>query len=179
LRLSKAISACAVSALAMVFSVQQGEHGPLVVYKLAVPPQSAPAVAEPADKAPGQTAPATVPLTSAIAPAPKLSPLKPRVLGSVTLPARPRPQGDITTYVLHRDEPTVELLPSAPESGPTLLDPLSFSELYRQSLAAGAQEDFINQETGEALTLQEVNEEIVWRRDTTEKLRQLPVGPRF
>jgi len=48
LRPSKALTACAVSALAMVFSVQQGEHGPLVVYKLTVPPSAAPAAPAPA-----------------------------------------------------------------------------------------------------------------------------------
>ena len=33
----RAVATCAAFALAMVFSVQQGEHGPLVVYKLQMP----------------------------------------------------------------------------------------------------------------------------------------------
>ena len=43
-------------ALAMVFSVQQGEHGPLVVYKLKVPEQAAPA-APPTPAAPTPAVP--------------------------------------------------------------------------------------------------------------------------
>jgi hypothetical protein len=36
-----------------------------------------------------------------------------------------------------------------------------------------------NTSTGEWLSLQAISDDITWRRDTAEKLRQLPVGPRF
>ena len=37
----------------------------------------------------------------------------------------------------------------------------------------------INEETGATLTLQDINEAVVWRRDTARKLRQVPLAPRF
>lgn len=158
------VSACAVAALAMVFSVQQGEHGPLVVYKLTKP--------EPG----GSAAPAPASLPAAVAPAPKLSPLQPTTLGTVTLPApaqKTRPQETITTYELPGE------LPVEPAPAPTRLDAQAFGALYREALAAGAQAEFINRETGEPVTLQEINDAVTWRRDTAEKLKQAPFAPRF
>jgi hypothetical protein len=37
----------------------------------------------------------------------------------------------------------------------------------------------INENTGDSLTLEEVNNAAVWRRDTAERLRQVPIAPRF
>jgi hypothetical protein len=37
----------------------------------------------------------------------------------------------------------------------------------------------INEETGDNLTLKDVNDAAVWRRDTAERLRQVPIAPRF
>jgi hypothetical protein len=36
-----------------------------------------------------------------------------------------------------------------------------------------------NTRTGEWMTLQAISDDIAWRRDTAEKLRQLQIGPRF
>lgn len=163
------VSACAVAALAMVFSVQQGEHGPLVVYKLTKP--------EPGGDV---AAPAPGALPAAIAPARKLSPLQPTPLGTVTLPApeqQAHSQGAITTYELPAELPAG--LPAEPAPAPTLLDVQAFGEVYREALAAGAQEDLVNRETGEPVTLQEINDAVVWRRDTAKKLKRPSFAPRF
>lgn len=90
----------------MVFSVQQGEHGPLVTYKLEIP----------------------------------------------------------------ETVETVETLPSTADD-------------YRRLFAATSDEAAANPlqhaHTGEAITLEQVSAELEWRRDTAEKLRRMPVGPRF
>jgi hypothetical protein len=36
-----------------------------------------------------------------------------------------------------------------------------------------------NAPTGEWMTLKAISDDIAWRRDTAEKLRQLQIGPRF
>mgnify|MGYP006908296802 CR=1 FL=1 len=74
----------------------------------------------------------------------------------------------------------ISLLPPEAAAAPVELDPFAFSELYRA--APDSFEDdsvLINSNTGEELTLDEVNAAVAWRRETAEKLRQLPVGPRF
>lgn len=166
LHLKNAVSAFAVSALAMVFSVQQGEHGPLVVYKLEVPRTSAPQN-PPAAQAPKAAAAAQP--ESDLPRTPKLSPLEPTILGTVVLPA------ERAAAILQPAEP----LPNT-EAGPLPLGVPSAESVYRiVSDYESSDEAMINVETGTALTLQEVNDAILWRRDTAEKLRRVPVGPRF
>lgn len=110
----------------MVFSVQQGEHGPLVVYKLTVP--------QPAT--PGVSAPLTRPPTVIIG--------EPDSAGPTPLPAAP----DSATGFSSVEE--------GEDSG-----------------------RMINAQTGGPLTLKQVNDAVGWRRDTAEKLRQVPIAPRF
>ena len=181
LRPSKAFTACAVSALAMVFSVQQGEHGPLVVYKLAVPPSAAPVAAAP----PAPPLPASVIIEEPAAPQkPRLSPLQPTVLGTVAMPAERAPQNAMQNA-----------MPSAMPPGVPPAHAASFGGMPLQTSAAGGVPDsatvyriveelqdsgmMINAETGDPLTLKQVNDAIAWRRDTTEKLRRVPIAPRF
>lgn len=103
MRPTRAIASCAVAMLAMVFSVQQGENGPLLLYKL-----------HESDTA-----------WIVVAPAATLN-----------------------------DEPVT--LDFTPDDSMTTNTP-----------------------TGWGPTLQAISDDIAWRRDTAEKLRQLPVGPRF
>lgn len=100
---TRAIATCAVAVLAMVFSVRQGENGPLLLYKLKES-DSAWTVFNPAQ-------------TSNYEP--------------VTLDFSPI--GGMTT----------------------------------------------NAPTGEWTTLKAISDDIAWRRDTAEKLRQLEFSPRF
>jgi len=125
LRPIKALNACAVCALAMVFSVQQGEHGPLVVYKLAVPQSAAPVVSAPL------TTPPTV------------------IIG----------------------EPD-----SAAADSSGVPDSATVYRIVEELQDSGR---MINTQTGGTLTLKQVNDAVVWRRDTAEKLRQVPIAPRF
>lgn len=125
---ARAAAACAIGALAAVFSVQQGEHGPLVVYKLQVRPQAAP------------TAP----------PAPPGEPVviipsrAPRVLGTVVLPAG-RPAAPLPV-------PLAPALVEAATPAPV---------------------------AGDGVTLQQVSDELTWRRETAGKLPPVPFAPRF
>jgi hypothetical protein len=133
------MAACAVYVLGMVFSVQQGEHGPLVVYKLQVPPAEAPAP------------PATTYVIPSRAPA---------VLGTVVLPAERTPRAEETF-----DDAPLRL----PERG------LGFRVIEGGVIG----EAMVNEKSGDVLTLQQINDDIAWRRDTVEKLRQVPIAPRF
>lgn len=161
----------------MVFSVQQGEHGPLVVYKLAVPPSAAPVAAAPA----APRLPATVVIEEPAAAQPRrLSPLQPTVLGTVVMPAG-----------------RAAMVSPVPLPAPPLPHAASFGGLPLQAPAADSVgvpdsatvyrivEDLqdsgmmINEETGDPLTLKQVNDAIAWRRDTAEKLRRVPIAPRF
>jgi hypothetical protein len=99
----RGFASCAVAALAMVFSVQQGPNGPLVVFQ------------------PKESESAWV----------------------VGIPA-----------ATSREEPAT--LDLATEDG-----------------------IMTNARTGESLTLKAISDDLSWRRDTAEKLRQVPVGPRF
>ena len=174
MRLGNAISACAVCALAMVFSVQQGEHGPLVVYKLKMPaPAGSAAAAKPLPSlvmpAPQGTVLTPSPQAKKASPgaaSPRLSPLEPTILGTVVMPA----------------ERALALTPPAAAETAAPV-PLSVPDIQSVSRIAAdyesGDEAMVNTETGRALTLQEVNEAVLWRRDTAEKLRSLPVGPRF
>ena len=175
---SRVVTCCAAMAMAMVFSVQQGEHGPLVVYKLQVPKSdsgaktASPKPIMPAPE-PGKVKRTPVvlspPTAAKAAPgvasnAPRLSPLKPSVLGTVVMP-RSRPAQ--ATLV-----PPIPLLPPAhhdSEQGPS----------YHVVSDAPMNEHMINQETGESLTLDEVTEAAEWRRETVERLRTMPLAPRF
>jgi len=134
LRPSKAMTVCAAAVLAMVFSVQQGEHGPLVVYKLQLPSASdsaASAAAEPAE-----------PVTVII------------------------------------EDP--EDAPAVPFGGMPLLEPAPVP-LAIPAAEVEFDEDgaLVNTETGGAVTLEQVNNALTWRRETAEKLRQVPIAPRF
>lgn len=153
--------------MAMVFSVQQGEHGPLVTYKLEVPE-----TVEPADPRPAATLrlPADVAPLQEIAPAApeKLSPLQPTTLGTVVVPAERVTGGTAPAAV-----------PAAPP--PAAVD--SITADYQRLFSAAADEwpgrSLQHAYTGETITLDQVNNELEWRRDTAGKLRRLPVGPRF
>jgi hypothetical protein len=202
LRLGSVVSACAASVLAMVFSVQQGEHGPLVVYKLQVPRSAgsvsptAPPPALPGDAVKRETVPRVghaVPQTVTPEPAaptqakaPRLSPLEPTILGTVVIPASRRAAFPPTAA----PAAPIPLVPPQPASTPVALDPVpadsitadpvAFSVLFR-GIPLRTPEDgvLVNEDTGDRLTLKEVNDALTWRRETADRLRQLPVGPRF
>lgn len=133
------MAACAVYALAMVFSVQQGEHGPLVVYKLQVPPAEAPAPYAPTYVVPSRA---------------------PAMLGTVVLPAERAPQAAEPFH-------GVQLRLPEPDLG------------FRVIEGGAIGEAMVNEKSGDVLTLQQVNDDIAWRRETAEKLRQVPIAPRF
>ena len=113
----------------MVFSVQQGEHGPLVVYKLQVPGMAAPTRTQP-------------------------------------VPATPAPPAEAAA--LPRDS-----LGQLPLRLPTL------ETIFRVVENGRVGTTMIHEETGDSLTLKQISDEISWRRDTAEKLRQVPIAPRF
>ena len=183
----------------MVFSVQQGEHGPLVVYKLKVPgaaQTAVPAAATPPratvtldrlvtltpEAAPlPQTSPAAIP--PATLKSPRLSPLEPTILGTVVMPAprRTTPRGTAVPAAPPRNTAVpAATLPAHLQPEPIQLIPSQFGLLYRgvpqPPISDGP---MINTATGESVTLGEVNDDLAWRRDTVEKLRRLPTGPRF
>lgn len=133
LRRGRAAAACAVGALAAILSVQQGEHGPLVVYKLQLNPGAAQAV------------PPAPPGTVVVIPS-----RAPRVLGTVAIPA----------------DGAAAPLPAAP--GPAAVEAVAPA-----APAAGATV------SGNAFTLEEVSNELTWRRETAEKLREVSFAPRF
>jgi hypothetical protein len=215
LRLRNGVAACAVSALAMVFSVQQGEHGPLVVYKLEVPnaqPAQNPAAQIPA----GKTAPQAPRLRSGITRVPRQPATRsaatpqtvaPRSLGTVVMPASALPPPRVTPVPVavlpaEAPAPAAEPLPTETAGLPASLQPrvlgtVSASEI--EALTAyeplppvtdsgdvfhvvedsGFGAAMINEDTGDSLTLEEVNNAAVWRRDTAERLRRVPIAPRF
>ncbi|WP_420345502.1 hypothetical protein [Pelagibius sp.] len=217
----RAITTCAAVALATVFTVQQGEHGPLVVYKLKVPkesaqtvkaPQAAPA---PAAGASPTIAPATAPRATqrpatgpkAPKPNPKLSSLTPTVLGRVVMPAGARPGVSSAAPVTLSPAAVLPsaVLPAAvsplPVSPPRATTPLIVSPLtaadraivapaiapaagfagpvYRSVSGLPVGESLVNEETGETLTLDAVQDVIEWRRETVDRLPQLQSTPRF
>lgn len=144
----------------MVFSVQQGADGPLVVYKLKVP--EAARAATPA----GTFGRIVRPLPEAASP--RLSPLRPTILGTVVMPA---PQRASTS-------PAPPSSTAVPDQGPS--ETFTFGRLYEEVDDLTVDDTgMTNWSTGETVTLQEVNDAVAWRRDTAERLRQLPVGPRF
>lgn len=148
----------------MVFSVQQGEHGPLVVYKLEVPKKTSPAVARPA-------APVVIPANRPVAVAPpvqRLSPLKPTILGTVVMPAarQPATPQPAMPVALPSSLPLPLLLPEAAAKGSAPSQPV-----FRTTAGTAITgEHMINEGTGETLTLGEVTEAVEWRRDTVERL---------
>ncbi len=161
----------------MVFSVQQGEHGPLVVYKLKVPEASdrvveksvttTPSPLVPLDivviRASRQAAPAAVPGQEPAPP--RLSPLEPTILGTVVMPA---------SWNIAPQPPA----PKEVFSGVRLAVP-TYEEVTGIAAESQAHEVMVNEDTGDFLTLHEVHEAVVWRRGTIEKLREVPVTPRF
>ncbi len=146
----------------MVFSVQQGEHGPLVVYKLEVPKKAGPAAARPA-------APVVIPANRPVAvapPAQRLSPLKPTVLGTVVMPAARQPAIPQPTMPVALPSSLPLLLPEAAANGSAPSQPV-----FRTTAGTAITgEHMINEGTGETLTLDEVTEAVEWRRDTVERL---------
>lgn len=109
----------------MVFSVQQGEHGPLVVYKLEIPANTAAA---------------------------------PPVPGQATVtPETPDAPG--------------------PAGGVSVLDVLQ--GLTRAAASVHAEPAPALEWDGEGITLDRVNADISWRRETADRLRRLPFSPRF
>lgn len=184
MRPTRAIASCAVATLAMVFSVQQGEHGPLVVYKLEVPRSSVSETAVAPSPQPAVTPPVRQGVTLDVAlqraapkPAatPRLSPLEPTILGTVTMPA---------SRAVALQQPAVApgpvpLAPAQTAPSSVELDPLAFSALYRGAAVEQEDSTLFNQSNGDRLTLDAVSSDLAWRRETAERLRQLPVGPRF
>ncbi|MGD1877096.1 MAG: hypothetical protein ACFB13_06300 [Kiloniellaceae bacterium] len=172
MRGSKAITACAASVLAMVFSVQQGDHGPLVVYKLQVPQAAAPDLSgTPQPLRPPPVIIGDPIIEDPVAPAPRaarVGPLEPTVLGTVVMPAK-----RLTPAPL----PTAAPLPT--EAGVTVAGVPDSARVYRIVEDFEGPPPLINEKTGAALTLQDINEAVVWRRDTARKLRQDPFVPRF
>ncbi len=201
-------------ALATVFTVQQGEHGPLVVYKLKVPKETARTVKAPV-KAPVVEAPKTVPtvqMPALKAPVsktktPKLSSLTPTILGRVVMPAGARP--GVSPSASPGASPGVNTVPSvalappvtAPPVTPPTVSPLTAADraivapaiapaagsfaspvsspVYRSVSGLPVGDSLVNEETGEPLTLDAVQDVIEWRRDTVEGLPQLQSTPRF
>lgn len=216
MRLRNGVAACAVSALAMVFSVQQGEHGPLVVYKLQVPENST--ATSPAPQAPaastqprlrsGITRVPQQPATRSAATPQPVPSRAPRSLGTVVMPASALPPPQVTPV---RVLPVPLAVPPAPlpapapaetAAAPAPLQPRVLGTVAVSDIEAldaytpvpempGSQEVFhlvedsgygsamINEDTGNSLTLKEVNDAAVWRRNTAERLREVPIAPRF
>jgi hypothetical protein len=153
------VAACAVMALAGVFSVQQGEHGPLVVYKLQLPEQRAPAHTVPA-----------------------LSPSRPD--------AAPAPHGVFPALLPHTADDLPQILvPQSvvviPSRAPAILGtvvmpagamPAGAMPAGEPPAAAAAEPDWIAEDS---ITLQQVSDDILWRRDTAERLPESPFAPRF
>ena len=143
------MAACAVMALAGVFSVQQGEHGPLVVYKLQLPEQRAPAH-----------------------PAPVLSPSPPD--------AAPAPDGVFPALLPHTADDLPQSVVVIPSRAPTILGtvvmPAGVMPASEPPAAAAAEPDWIAEDS---ITLQQVSDDILWRRDTAERLPETPFAPRF
>ena len=160
MRASKALTVCAATVLATVFSVQQGEHGPLVVYKLQLPSPGTTA----AQPAPDEPATVIIEDTSSRSTFPQAAPVV--TFGGMTLQ-------DPAQQPLALDVPQ-QASDQAPSSE-------MVSRLI-EDLENGASLDvnpLINVETGTPVTLQEVNDALTWRRETAEKLRQVPIAPRF
>ncbi len=177
--------------LAMVFSVQQGEHGPLVVYKLQVPKRTTEGTIKPAPtledilSAHRAMTPARQPVGPertpqkpvAVAVAPRLSTLEPSTLGTVVMP-RSRSTAPQAAQPL-------SLLPEAfwvtPEV-PALHSRANAEEVppqYRVVLDAPSLETAGGEYPGKIITLEEVTRELEWRRQTRQRL-PAPAGvPRF
>ncbi|MEO3430597.1 hypothetical protein AAFN88_17210 [Pelagibius sp. CAU 1746] len=180
MRPTKAIATCAVTTMAMVFSVQQGEHGPLVTYKLEVPrtvetagPTTSPtspvplsAVTRDMDAAApsAYTLPADVAPLQAIAPAaPKMSPLEPTTLGTVVLPVQ--------------RTAAPQQIPAA--SGEAQRIAVDYQRLFRSVTDQPSGEALTHAYRGDAITLEQVNHDLSWRRETAQRLRNYPFAPRF
>lgn len=159
----------------MVFSVQQGEHGPLVVYKLEVPKKASPAAPQPAGPfvIPADRPVAAAPPARPTAPPPRrLSPLKPTVLGTVVMPAARQPAipQPATPAALPSSLPLPLLLPE-PAANAHAASPPVFRTTAGTAVTG---EHMINEATGETLTLDEVTDAVEWRRDTAERLNTTP-----
>lgn len=129
----------------MVFSVQQGEHGPLVVYKLEIPANTA---AAPQVRDAGRLA----------------EPLS-------VIPSRaPHVPGQATVTPETPDAP-------GPAGGVSVLDVLQ--GLTRAAASGHAEPAPALEWDGEGITLDRVNADISWRRETADRLRRLPFSPRF
>jgi hypothetical protein len=185
LRPIEVLSACAVSVLATVFTVQQGEHGPLVVYKLEVPKASAPAIVVPAPPPRSSLSAAPAPPAGTVVPS-----RAPKVLGTVVMPASALPPPRIRPVAVlpppaapaRSAEAGYGILPLPPTtlSAPTLSEVVpAAAPAYRVVENGRSANEIDGGEDDVAITLEQVNNDIVWRRETTDMLRQLPFSPRF
>jgi hypothetical protein len=102
----------------------------------------------------------------AIAPAaPKMSPLRPTILGTVVMPA------DHAAASARRPAPQPTAFPVTVPNREAVFQIVSDYD--------GRGEIMVNEKTGERITLEAVNDEVLWRRDTAQRLRNAPFTPRF
>jgi hypothetical protein len=139
------VAACVVMALAAVFSVQQGAHGPLVVYKLQMPDQDAPA-----------------PSASA--------------LNAARSNAAPAPDGIFPALLPQAADDLPESIVVIPARAPAILGTVVMPAGELLPPAAAAESGWSAEDS---ITLQQVSEDILWRRDTAERLPESPFAPRF
>jgi hypothetical protein len=99
-------------------------------------------------------APAAEPVATETAGLP--APLQPRVLGTVSA-------SEIEALTAY------QAMPPVTDSG----------EVFHVVEDSEFGTAMINEDTGDSLTLEEVNNAAIWRRDTAERLRQVPIAPRF
>lgn len=154
----------------MVFSVQQGEHGPLVVYKLEVPKKTGSAASP-------HAAPVIIPADRPVVAAPpvqRLSPLKPTTLGTVVMPATRQPTipQPAMPVALPLPSPLPVPVPVPDAAANASTSPKPVFRTTAGTTVAG--ENMINEGTGETLTLDDVTEAVEWRRDTVERLNTTP-----
>ncbi len=106
------------------------------------------------------------PARAKAAPAQRLSPLKPTVLGTVVMPASRQPTSPQPTMPVVLPSSLPLLLPEAAANASAPSQPV-----FRTTTGTAiAGEHMINEGTGETLTLDEVTEAVEWRRDTVERL---------
>jgi hypothetical protein len=178
LRPVRAMAACAATALAVVFSVQQGEHGPLVVYKLQAQAQVAPSAAPTPSAGPlSPDAVPAVPVPATQVPTVDLHAIPsraPKVLGTVVLPARravPAAAPSLAAAPLHTPPDTGILIVRRPAS------PTDEVSNWQTGWPTGWRAGW--RQAGGLVTLQEVSEAVTWRRETADRLPKAPFAPRF
>lgn len=201
----RAITTCAAMALAMVFSVQQSEHGPLVVYKLELPKKtsegatrSAPTLAPTLEELLPSSAtamPSAEPVEpqqayveAVAAKQPRLSPLKPTILGTVVMPRKVMPERIVAKRVVTERVVTGSARPAPAEALPIALLPamlqptpktIDREPAYPVASEAAGVVLVTKPEADKVVTLDEVTRAIEWRRDTLDYLPDEPFTPRF